>query len=64
MIQVMKETTSTYWVQACMFQKRDCVKNWNMTLTMYGYCLQLIPSSAVYSESKQKFENLKKCKKI
>ena len=35
-----------------MFQKRDCVKNWNMTLTMYGYCLQLIPSSTVYSESK------------
>ena len=34
-----------------MFQKRDCVKNWNMTLTMYGYCLQLIPSSTVYSQS-------------
>ena len=36
----MKDTTSTYWVQACMFQKRDCINQWRMLLTMYGYCLQ------------------------
>ena len=45
MMAVMKDTTSTYWVQACMFQKRDCINKWRMLLTMYGYCLQLIPPS-------------------
>ena len=40
MMDVMKDTTSTYWVQACMFQKRDCINQWRMLLTMYGYCLQ------------------------
>jgi len=46
MMDVMKDTTSTYWVQACMFQKRDCINQWRMLLTMYGYCLQLIPPSS------------------
>ena len=26
-----------------MYQKRNCIDQWNMTLTMYGYCLQLKP---------------------
>ena len=40
----MKDTTSTYWVQACMYQKRNCIDQWEMLLTMYGYCLQLKPA--------------------
>jgi hypothetical protein len=26
-----------------MYQKRDCTNNWELLLTMYGYCLQLKP---------------------
>ena len=50
---VMKDTTSTYWVQACMYQKRNCIDQWKMLLTMYGYCLQLKPERQEPSENSQ-----------
>lgn len=28
-----------------MFQKRDCINDWRLALTMYGYCLQLSPAT-------------------
>lgn len=40
---VMRDTSSRYWIQACMYQKRNCIDQWKMLLTMYGYCLQLNP---------------------
>ena len=48
----MKDTTSTYWVQACMFQKRNCIDEWQMLLTMYGYCLQLRPNRIIATNNK------------
>ena len=49
----MKDTTSRYWVQACMYQKRNCIDQWKMVLTMYGYCLQLKPERQEPSENSQ-----------
>ncbi|CAG5085890.1 Oidioi.mRNA.OKI2018_I69.PAR.g11039.t1.cds [Oikopleura dioica] len=45
MLDVMTDTIPSYYIQACMFQKRDCINDWRLALTMYGYCLQLNPAT-------------------
>jgi len=53
---VMKDTMSLFWVKACRYQKRNCHDSWRVVLTMYGYCLQLIPEEPTPSANISKEE--------
>ena len=30
---VTRDTTATYWIQSCLYEKTPCVSNWTLILT-------------------------------
>ena len=36
-----RKTYPSYYISGCVYLGFDCSRNWTMTMTMYGYCLQV-----------------------
>lgn len=36
-----RQTYPSYYISGCVYLGFDCSRNWTMTMTMYGYCLQV-----------------------